>query len=163
MGEWANCPALDPSNLYGNVNDGQGWRVQNFGYRQWGCLGVGDRSHGNHARGWAQSIGGATATFLGVSEEFACAKDTSPVPVVHLWHCISPNGFNQGRSDFVNEVVADAYYYTVVSGKYEHNVPVRAPYTTDPLGVGTGLGTDSTTFDSIDVLLTLKKGGPGNA
>ncbi len=85
------------------ANVGQGSRSQAYTWRDGGYseFGLG----GNHARAWPQPNGGGTAWFLAVSEEFTC---TGQPGFLGIGHCIRPNGFNQGRDDFVKEVTSEA-------------------------------------------------------
>jgi len=160
--DWGSCQigpvSADPSNLYGNVGDG--WRVQNFGYRKGGC---GENTQGmlfnpvygrnlsNHARGWTQQGG---ATFLALSEEHYCSKDASP-QLFHAWHCIdNPNGFDYGRIDFVSNVYDNAYKGYTVALRPQH---VHA-LTSYPGFAGSGpigIGTDGVVFSDLVDVLTL--------
>jgi len=88
------------STLQANVQPGQKSRVGQFiGLRDGGCAQI--FVPGNHLRAWHQTLpNGRIAMFFAASEEHPCRSDGGRKGIpgkIPNWHCIDPNGFNNGR------------------------------------------------------------------
>jgi len=151
---YTNCgtpTAGGPSPLYANV-DGH-WKTQDFGYRDEGC--AENVTGGNHVRGWKQNNGNSTAWFLALSEEHLCQKQES-TQLFNAWHCInapsSPKaddgGFDQGRADFVSQVLDDAAFSSSV--KYIHVPSLKSSKGS----------TDNVPYDDRVAILTIQYSNP---
>ncbi len=134
------CPVSNYSADVGGTQPGR--RPQAAGYRRGGCdefltpglLGFPN----NHAREWPQGQqNGGAADFLALSEEQPCTFLINQCPGGQLfWHKINyPDGFTNGRSDFVSDVIGTQLFFHSCFGLFLSGCGWQHLYTVDPKGV----------------------------
>jgi len=127
-----------------------GRRPQESGFRRGGCSQYAAPGYtgppfnftpgipNNHAREWPQGQqGGGTADFIAASEEQECFTIINPCPGGLLWwHKInSPDGFTNGRNDFVTDVIGTQLFFHSCFGLFLSGCGWQHLYMVDPKGV----------------------------
>jgi hypothetical protein len=110
----ASSPWFQPVRSQPRVGQEQSWRLSFslFGHRLSGCDAGGvilaALKVEKHIRIWNQPVPGSTAGawFVAASLERGCVISVAHRLLPLLWHCIQPNGYNEGADQFVSDIIA---------------------------------------------------------
>jgi hypothetical protein len=119
----------------------------------------------NHIRIWSQPLPGSTAGeawFITASLEHDCVIFTKKPPYAHGWHCIDVNGYNEGASKFVENIMSAAARNGWVVTTRSDSRAQRTDGAGDHSGSGEGLN-DVLYNSNVEVVtVTTGPSSPGN-